>query len=183
MFWNKWKINFPFLFWVINDFVEKFHVFLFYRPKMVKNIVVLKDAQCSKSDFCIMIFFYPILSFWDMIDFVFTLVMHSGKNKLVWGLAPHIRRRGCTPGPHMLLILRRLASLVSVNGIFRKNLFPSSLLSTVKYKIDHISKTKNYTKKKSWIQKSDSEHCASFEITYFWPFLVDKNTWKLWTKS
>ena len=37
-----------------------------------------------------------------------------------------------------------------------------SLLTTVEYKIDHISKTENRTKKNSGPQRSVSEHCSSF---------------------
>ena len=36
----------------------------------------------------------------------------------------------------------------------------------VEYKIDHISKIK-YCTKNLCMQKSDSEHCASFETTFF----------------
>ena len=55
---------------------------------------------------------------------------------------------------------------------YKKNLNSSSAECTtkVKYKIDHNSKTKNRTKKKSEAQ-TVSQHCAYFETTYFYIFL------------
>ena len=59
--------------------------------------------------------------------------------------------------------LNWLASESGSQKSLRDFFLPSSLLTTVEYKIDHNSKTKNRTKKLQK-QKLRSEHCASFEI-------------------
>ena len=43
----------------------------FYRPNTENNNVVLKDAQCSETDFCVHDLFCAIFSFRDNVDFVF----------------------------------------------------------------------------------------------------------------
>ena len=55
MFWNEWKIKFAiFIFWVINDFVHNFQVFL---TEFLGICFLGKDAQFSELDFCIHEFF------------------------------------------------------------------------------------------------------------------------------
>ena len=64
MFWNELKIHFPnFIFWVINDFVHNFQVFLYDQKFQIKN-VVSKDAQCSETDFCVLEFLYFLCDFY-----------------------------------------------------------------------------------------------------------------------
>ena len=107
---------------------------------------ISNDAQCSKSDFWIPEFFFVrflVFEIWSI--FYFTLVMHSVLNRL--------EKKCCCGGWTWVTHafgLRALALLVSVNGIFCKNQifrkYPIQI-TTVEYKIDHISKTKNRTKK------------------------------------
>ena len=71
----------------------------------------------------------------------------------------------------------------SLNWLASESGLSQSIVTTVKYKIDHNSKTKNRTKKNSWMQKLRSENCGSFEINIIVNLFWAKNIWKLRTKS
>ena len=61
-------------FWDIVDFINVFvHNFLSVFTDQIwsKIMYISEDAQCSEMEFCVMSFFCAILSFWDMVDFVF----------------------------------------------------------------------------------------------------------------
>ena len=78
--------------------------------------------------------------------------------------------------PPSQLVLGVSLVCVSESGSRVQKSLPSSLLTTVEYKIDHISKTKNRTKKNSRTQISDSEHCAFFRsLIFFVRFKTPEN--------
>ena len=95
------------------------------------------------------------------------------KKKLVEGFAPHTTHQVCAPGSGMFsdwipnLTGWRLYQ-------FHKNFHvPSSLLTTVEYKIDHISKTKNRTKN-SWTKNPFKNIAHLFGLWFFLGDTLDK---------
>ena len=55
------------------------------------------------------------------------------------------------------------------------------LIKTIEYTIDYISKTKSRARK-SHVYKHSYQNIAHLFRHYFWPFLVGRNTRKLWKK-
>ena len=110
----------------------------------------------------------------------------SPQNDFFWGVASKTRwgcdtpTRGSAPRPWMLLNWIPLADWFS--GLYFWIRLPDQFIINVEYKIDHISETTNRAKN-SQTQISVSEHCVSCETAFFITFLVDKSTWRLWTKS
>ena len=145
-----------------------------------KNSTFLKSGQICRVDWNWSgdhflqewLFFFAMLSFWDMIDLVFFFAgLYRNMNKIyIYFLSGWLRplHRSCPGAGRFKIDIK--SEQVSVSGIFCKaglccfpvkHSSPRLLLSNVKYKTDNNAKTKNRTKN-SWIQKVRSEQCASF---------------------
>ena len=110
-------------FWLVLFAIFK----CFYRPNIVKINVVLEDAQCSETDFCIPEFFCTTFNFWDISDFVFDIhsetvwvVCNPDSDANRWGSGPLSKsmrgpeaqyRWGCwrrSPIPKFFLMFKKI---------------------------------------------------------------------------
>ena len=144
LYFELWSIVFT-IYEYVNSILSSVHL---------KEIIVLKDAQCSETDFFVSEFFCANFSFWDMVDFVLNIRSELGTWDGLW-----IWLRNANQQYPTAIWLGGFNP--KATGALGRNL-PNIIFFSESYcKIYHIANTKN---RKIW--KFDfsfvSAHCASF---------------------
>ena len=156
-----------FIFWVINDFVHNFQLFSTNQKNVFAYFIRCAMFWIGFIYSWVVFLRFLVFETWSIL--YFTFVFHSGH--FVFYILYFQHPTGLRPvegwfpvGPRMVLDWGSKPHWLTSESDLQKSLPDFLLLTIVEYKINHITKTKNCTKKNPWIKKSDSEHCASKKI-------------------